>query len=95
MEFIRLEIDASHLLFGHLYTLVIRTPVEFAFYQQSTPCACPGNQIHDRRVSEQRAATPVLAYERKEPVFDFVPLARARRKVAHRNRQPAFIRELL
>ena len=54
-----------------------------------------GDQIDDDLMANQWAAPPVHADERKQPVFDFVPLAGAGREVAHVDCQAQFVGKLL
>jgi len=42
-------------------------------------------QLDDHLVTDQWATTPVHRDEREQAVLDLVPLARARREVAHTN----------
>jgi hypothetical protein len=69
--------------------------VEFRVHLQSLRGGRGGDEIDNHLEAQQRLATPVLADEAKQPVLDFVPLAGARRKVAHRDPQPSFIGQLL
>src|SRR5262249_56592235 len=54
-----------------------------------------GNELDDDLVGDQRLPPPVLTDERKQAVFDLVPLARAGGKVTHRDRQSPFGGQLL
>src|SRR5216684_3120073 len=53
------------------------------------------DQVHDDRVAEEGLASPVLADEGEQAVFDLVPLARAGREMAHRDGQAEAVRQLL
>src|SRR5665213_4564745 len=52
------------------------------------------DQVDDHLVAHEGTTLPVHRDRREEPVFDFVPLARARREVAHGDRQTGSFREL-
>src|SRR5713226_6423177 len=53
------------------------------------------DQVHNDRVAEEGLASPVLADEGEQAVFDLVPLARAGREMAHRDGQAEAVRQLL
>jgi len=53
------------------------------------------DQIDDDLMAYQWATPPVHADERKQAVFDFVPLAGAGREVAHADCQAQFVGKLL
>ncbi|GFP23685.1 hypothetical protein HKBW3S09_01150, partial [Candidatus Hakubella thermalkaliphila] len=61
------------------------------------PCfrRCCGNQLDDYFMANEGFAPPVLTDERKEAMFDFVPLAGPWRKMTDRNRKSSFIGESL
>jgi hypothetical protein len=46
-------------------------------------------------VAVERPTSPIQRDERKEPMLDFVPLAGARRKMAHVDGEPEFVCEPL
>jgi hypothetical protein len=54
-----------------------------------------GDQVDAGLVAYQRLAAPVLCNEAEQSVFDLVPLAGARWKVAHEQLQAQVIRQLL
>ena len=53
------------------------------------------NQIDDHIQTRQRLPLPVHRDMVEQPVLNFVPLARAGRKMTDMNRQTAFIRKFL
>src|SRR5260370_15439140 len=53
------------------------------------------NTVDDGLIPDGRFRPPVLADEREQPMFDLVPLARARREVTDRNLQPDFVGQFL
>ena len=54
-----------------------------------------GNQTHNGFIIPQRLSPPVGGDKGKQPVFHLVPLAGARRKMAHQNRQTRCISQFL
>ena len=53
------------------------------------------NELHDDFEANERFATPILADEGEQAVFDFVPLACARRQVCDLDRQTALVGKVL
>ena len=76
---------------GDLDPVRIRIRIETAFHFQSCLGRGRRNQVDDDFVADQWFATPVLADEREQAMFDLVPLAGSRRKMADGNFQPRFI----
>jgi hypothetical protein len=52
-------------------------------------------QIYNHLMADQRFATPVLADEREQPMFDLIPLAGSRRQMANRDLHPGLVGQLL
>src|ERR1700687_1880814 len=69
--------------------------VKFSMNLQSLRGGCGRNEIDDDLVAQKRLSAPVLTDEAEQSVFDLVPLAGARRKVADRDSQSCFIRQFL
>jgi Endosomal/lysosomal potassium channel TMEM175 len=95
MEGISLEPQLRHLLIGNLDPCRIGIGIELAFHGETGLRRGGSDQINDDLVTDQRRAPPVLADEREQAVFDLIPLAGARRKMADRNLQARFVCELL
>ena len=57
---------------------------------QICPSLRPGNEIDGGAIVRQRLTSPVHRDEGEQAMLDLVPLARAGRKVTHRNRQSLF-----
>ena len=53
------------------------------------------NQAYDGREVHERGPSPVHGDVGEQAMLDLIPLARARRKVAHRDREPGAIRQPL
>src|SRR5512142_2333649 len=53
------------------------------------------DQVDHHRSTHQGTTAPILREMTEHPVLDLVPLARARREVAHRDREPQEIGQLL
>ena len=75
--------------------LGVRAAIEFRPDAQTGPTVGRSNQAHDGGEVHERRAAPVHRDVREQPVLDLVPLARARRKVTHRDGEPRAIGELL
>src|SRR5260370_37628766 len=56
---------------------------------------CGGNEVDNNLVTDQGFATPVLADEGEQAMFDLVPFAGARRKMADSDVQSGFIGQVL
>jgi hypothetical protein len=95
MEPIGVKIDLFHVGVGHFAAGGIFAAIQSTGHGQAFRGRRLGNEIDDRLVIPQGFATPIRGNERKEAVFDFVPLTGTGRKVTHRNPQACFIRELL
>jgi len=76
------EIEPSDLLVRYLDAFGIRVGVQFRVDFESGRGARSRNQTHDDLKTDQRLAAPVLGDARKEAVFDLVPFAGTRRKMA-------------
>ena len=66
-----------HLIVRNLLARLIVAGVEKCLHTQTTLGSRAPDQIDDRLITEERLAAPVHADERKQAVFDLVPLARA------------------
>ena len=53
------------------------------------------DQLDDHLMADKRSAAPVAGDEREQTMLDLVPLARARREVAHGDRKAEFVGEPL
>ena len=95
MEARGLDVNARHLLLGYFAPRSVTAPIQTASNTQSLGGGRAGDQPDYRLVISQRFATPVGRDEREQPVLDFVPLAGARGKMAHRDRQSRLVRQTL
>jgi len=68
--------------------LLVSTRVKLRFDLQSCPGRRLADQVDYHRSTHQRPPAPILREMREHPVLDLVPLARPRREVAHRDREP-------
>src|SRR2546427_6438568 len=89
------QVYLFHLLVGYLPTSRILPTVETADHRQPLCRGRPRDEMHDRFIVAQRLPAPIRGDEREQSMLDFVPFARARRKVAHREGQARLVRELL
>ena len=89
------EAEFRHLLVGNLDSCRVDVGVELAFHCQTSFRSSRGDEVDNHLVADQRLAPPVLADEGEQAMFDLVPLAGARRKMADRNLQARFVGELL
>lgn len=87
--------ERAHLLIGELAPRWIAVGVELALNRQPSLSGGRRDQFHDHGVIHQRLAAPVLADPREEAMLDFIPFARSRRQMAHRDRQAKFICQVL
>jgi len=80
---VRSESDRFHLGIGDLAPFFVAAGVEFALHFEPGPCRRCCDEIDHSLIRSQRFAPPVERDEREQTMFDLVPLARARRKVAY------------
>src|SRR5437763_2743682 len=95
VELIPLKIELRYLLVRYLDALRIAAGVHFRMDLETSRGDGSGNQIDNHFDADQRLAAPVLGDARKQSVFDFVPLAGSRWKVADGNLQSGLIGEFL
>ena len=81
------QVDLGHLRVADFD--LVRVPLGIQLATDLQPGLGPGvgDQVDDRGVGQQGPATPVLADEREQPMFDLVPLARSRRQMTDVDRQ--------
>jgi len=72
----------SHIFVGDLDPSFVIGLIERCLDTQSLVSCRATNQVHDDFSTQKRCGAPVFSDVTKHPVFDFVPLAGARRKVA-------------
>ena len=92
---LRHETDGGEFVIVHPSSCGILAPVQPAGDRESLRRSRAGDQPDDGLVVPQRLPAPVRRDEREQPVFHFVPFARARRKMADPNRQPRSVGQLL
>ena len=78
MELFSPKLEFRHLLVGHFESRLVDIGVDLAFHGQASLRGGCSDQVNDDLMTDQRFAAPVLADEREETVFYFVPFARAR-----------------
>jgi hypothetical protein len=91
MKLVSSEMEFGHLLVGHLQPRRILVGVELAFHRQAGGGGSGCNKVDDDFMTDERLASPVLADEREQPMFDLVPLARAWWEVRDRDLQSDFV----
>ena len=89
------EIDPLHFRFCNLHPGFVLGRVQLGPDFEAGLCACRSDQLDHGFVTDKGLPLPVEADEGKHPVLDLVPLARPRRKVAHRDGEPGAIRQPL
>src|SRR5437879_13880532 len=83
MKSMRFQLDRGHFGVGDRLSLRIPSAVEFAADAEPRGGAGRANQTDDHGETHERLAAPVGAADvREESMFDLIPLARSRRKVA-------------
>jgi len=95
MEFVLSERDLIQFIRRNFDAALIPFLVETDFDGEAglRPRGC--NQVHDALIVRQGTAAPIYADVREKPMLNLVPLARSRRKVAHRYPQLFLIGQLL
>ena len=89
------KLEFRHLLIGNLEAPLVDIGVQLASHGQAgCRCGC-GDEVDDDLMADEWFATPVLADEREQTVFDLVPFAGAGWKVTDRDFQPGFVGQLL
>src|SRR6266511_2900418 len=95
MERVAEEIDGSQLSIGDSDAFGILVVFQFGANREAGLGGGCGDQLDNRAIAAQRLAPPVDGDEGKQPMLDLVPLARAGRQMAHRDRKLELIGELL
>jgi hypothetical protein len=90
-----LEVNGGHLVVGNRLAIGIAPPIDFRSDAKARPTVRRGNQADNGGETHERRAAPVHGDVREEAMLDFVPLARARWEVTHRDGQSGPIGELL
>src|SRR5487761_2020369 len=88
MSFVSANPKSLHLLSRHTYASFIFIGIQNGFHLQSAPRTRRSNQVHYSFVAPQWLPFPGQTNEGEQSVFDPVPLARSRRVMTHRNRNP-------
>src|SRR5271166_289090 len=91
MELIPLKIEFRDFLIRHLDAFRVGSGVHFGVDLETSSRSGGCDQTDNHLDTDQRLAAPVLSDSRKETVFDFVPLAGARRKVTDGDLQSGLI----
>ena len=91
MELIAGDVEAVHLGFADLDALLIAARVECALDFQTGLGRRRADQLDHGKAIRERPAAPVLRDVAEQPVFDFVPLRRARRIMAEVDREPRLV----
>src|SRR5258708_38734863 len=87
--------ECSHLFIGHLAPGGVGMGIELALHRQTCLSRGRSDQLQDHRIASERLAAPILADPGKEAMLNFIPFARSRRQVAHRDREIRLISQLL
>src|SRR3990172_7267233 len=95
MKLVRRYVEGRHLRVGYLLLRRVLARIQDAADFEAGRGRRTGDEVDDRRMGEQGLSSPVLADEGKQPVFDLVPLARSRRKMAHRDWVAKTVRQAL
>ena len=82
MEVIAFDIYSFEFFVGHLDSTFIFGCVQCRVDLQSLGRFCARDQFYNQVMADQRTAPPILCHMTKQAMFDLVPLAGARRKVA-------------
>ena len=91
MKSLSLEFDLRHLRVWNFDASGVALAVDLGMDLQSFLRRRSGNEVDDHLQTGERLPPPVLTDEREQTVFDFVPLARTRRKVTDRNGQSRLV----
>src|SRR5712692_3190271 len=92
VELVALQFNSGELFLGHFDPGWVAGGVHLRPHLEPGFSSGRRNQIHNDLVAHQGFPPPVLANEGKQPVFDLVPLTRARGQVAHGDLQPGLVR---
>src|SRR5438552_6844812 len=95
MKLRRDYVDARKLFIADFYSGFVVAFIQSRPYQQPGLRGRVGDEIDDHPVTGQRTTAPVLGDKAEQTVFDLVPLARARRKVADLQAQLQLVRQIL
>src|ERR1041385_9367290 len=87
--------DARKLFIAYFYSGFVVTFIQSRPYQQPGFRGRVGDEIDDHPVTGQRTTAPVLGDKAKQTVFDLVPFAGTRRKVADLQAQAPLLRQAL
>ena len=91
MEFVLRHIDMFHLRVRNFSSYGVLASIQLAGYRQACRGSGPRDQSDNGLVVRQWFAAPICADEGEQPMLHLIPLARARRKVAYRDRETQLI----
>ena len=86
MEIGSFQIQGGEFRVADLCSGGVASWVEFGADFQPRFSSCVGDQLDNDFMTDQWSSPPVLGDVAEHAMLDFVPLARARRKMAHPNR---------
>ena len=95
MEIVAVEIDRGQLCVRNCNTLGISPLIELTLDPQSSLCPSRGDEVYNSGQGQQGSTAPILGDVGKESMFDLVPFAGSRRKVANGDRLARRIGKLL
>src|SRR3989338_3235511 len=95
MELLSCKCESSELLFRHDDAFLIGIGVEFGMDLQASLCRRVGDEFDDDLPTHEGNCPPVRRDVTEHAMLDFVPLARARWVVRHRDRETCLIRKFL
>ena len=91
MECIPNNIDRAHLGVRHFGALLISRLILLTPHGQARVGRRGSDQRDDHGITDQRLTAPVHRDEREQTMFDFVPLAGARRQMVYHDIDPEFV----
>ena len=95
MKFVPNQPNPGKLFIGDLNAFGVGSFVQFGLNSQSSACSRTDNQLDQDFMADQGAPSPVHADIRKQTMFNLVPFARSRGKMADRDREPRLVGQLL
>src|SRR5487761_1747999 len=91
----RLDVYLGELFVCYFPSLFIFTWVEFGKDLETRVRRCGTDEVDDNFIALQGLALPILCHMTEQPMFNLVPFAGARRKMADLDFQPGLVTQLL
>ena len=89
------NVNGGEFFISDFAALLIRTCIERRMNFEARFGRCGADKVYDDLIGFQWAASPVPGYMTEQSMFDFVPFARAGRKMAHFDFQACCVAESL